>query len=51
MLQVLDASGDTILLGLRILPLIGCPELLNHPRLRAAGIRAAAGVGGIRGTA
>lgn len=44
MLQVLDASSDTIL-GLRIFPLIGCLELWDHPRFRAAGIRAAAGAG------
>ena len=31
MLQVLDASSDTIL-GLRIFPLIGCLELWDHPR-------------------
>jgi len=35
--------------GFRILPIIGCLELLDHPRRRAAEIRAAAGAGGITG--
>ena len=48
MLHVLDASGDTILLGLTAFPSLVARSSWNPPRPRAAGIKAAAGAGRIQ---
>ena len=48
MLHVLDASGDTILLGLTAFPSLVARSSWSPPRPRAAGIKAAAGAGRIQ---
>ena len=48
MLHVLDASDDTVFLGLTSFPSLVAQSSWNSPRPKAAGIKAAAGAGRIR---
>ena len=48
MLHVLDASDDTVFLGLTSFPSLVTWSSWNSPRPKAAGIKAAAGAGRIR---